>query len=139
MAFVQNAMDWHDGEDLASYLGVDEPSKVLKKGYCGPMKKEARQDFLKRLRGVFAITSILQRYINDKRYVGNAIERRAAITEVNGFFSDVRFKTIIRGGYFNVATCVTHLTIIQWEESRDMQVQRARIGLHADIPNPDDP
>jgi hypothetical protein len=131
MAFAQNAMAWHDGEDLASYLGVDS-SSVLKRGYCGPMKKEAREDFLKRLRGMFAITSILQRYINDKRYVGNAIERGAAITEVNGLFSDVRFKTIIRGGNFNVATCVTQLTVKQWEESRDMQVQQARIGLRAD-------
>jgi hypothetical protein len=137
MAFVQKAMAWHDGEDLASYLGTDS-SRVLKKGYCGPMKKEAREDFLKRLRGMFTITSILERYVNDHSRVGSALDRRAAIADVNGFVSDVRLKTIMRGGKFNVAVCITQLTVLQWGESRVNQVQTPRIGLHQDVPNPDD-
>ena len=137
MAFVQSAIAWHDGEDLAAYLGVNS-SQVLKKGYCGPRKEEAREDFLKRLRGMFTITSILERYINDERYVGNALERRAAIANVNGLVSDVRLKTVMRGGKFNVAVCVTQLTVLQWGESHDNLVQTPRIGLHQDTPNPDD-
>jgi hypothetical protein len=138
MAFIQNAMAWHDGHDLGAYLGVKDSSRVLKKGYNGPMKVEAREDFLKRLRGTFTIASILQRYINDKRYVGNAIDRRAAIENVNGLVSDVRLKTIMRGGKFNVAVCVTQLTVLQWGESYDNLVQTPRIGLHQDTLNPDD-
>jgi hypothetical protein len=133
MAFIQNAMTWHDGRDLAAYLGAADSSKVLKKGYHGPMKAEAREDFLKRLRGMFTITSILERYLD------SPFDKRAALAQVNGLISDVRVKYMLRAGKTNTLVCITTETVRQFEEAREMQRQKSYIGAPKDTQTSDTP
>ncbi len=131
MGFVQNAFVWKDGERLATNLNTN-PMRVLLKGYTGPRKHDRAVNFQKRLKGMFTITSILERYVDE------AIDRRSAIANVNGLISDIRMMDIMKAGKFNAATCITQETVRHWSESNSYQAQQAYIGKHQDTPNPDE-
>lgn len=127
-AFIQTAFEWREPEGIAPYLGIT-PGQVERKQFRGRRKKEPQEKFHKRLRGMFAISSIL------KRYVKEALDGKAAIAKVNGLISDVRLRTIMKAGMLNVATCITQATARQWESAQDHQVDKAQIGAHSEIPD----
>jgi hypothetical protein len=126
--FIQTAFDWREPEGIAPYLGIT-PGQVERKQFRGRRKNEPQEKFHKRLRGMFAISSILARYVEETP------DRKAAIAKVNGLISDVRLRTIMKAGMLNVATCITQATVRQWESAQDHQVDKAQIGAHSEIPD----